>query len=149
VIWVLVDAGVVAEDDVIDRDAEVEPALGIEVDDLVRPVRWDLVTDIAERAAVAHRLHRRAGRRFEAEELSHPGPVEAVTLWQGVFARGARQTVHDRLRHQQAIDDASAQGFVDIQVIPLPHPQRRTLLRSEIEGRVDLVLAVREKELHR
>ena len=113
----------------VDRDAQVEAAFVIEVDDLVWRVRRGFVADVAERAAVAHRLHRRAWRGVEAEELSHSCPVEAVALGQGVFPGGTGQAVHDRLGDQQAVDDVLAQGLVGVQVVALPDPQRSTAPR--------------------
>ena len=46
-----------AEDDMVHRDAQVESAFGVEVDDLIRGYWRDFLVDVTEGAAVSHRLN--------------------------------------------------------------------------------------------
>ena len=101
----MVGGRVVAEDDVVDRDAKVEAAFFVEVDDLARGVGRHVVPDVTERAAVAHGQQSGSGCGVEAEEFPDSCPVQAVALRQGVLPRGARESVHDGLGHQEAVDD--------------------------------------------
>jgi hypothetical protein len=69
----MVSSWVVAEGHMVDRDAKVEAALFVRVDDLVGCVRRDVVADIAECAAVAHSEHCGPGA---ASKWNPPHPPE-------------------------------------------------------------------------
>ena len=114
---------VVAEDDVIDGDTEVEAAFVVEVDDLVRPVRRNVIVDVAEGTAIAHGHQGFARGGVEAEEPPDPGPVEAMPLGQGVFPGGTGPPVDDRLGHQEAVYHPGTEDLMDVEVVSLPDPQ--------------------------
>src|SRR5271166_4093691 len=114
---------IVSEDDVIDGDAEVKAAFVVEVDDLVRPVRGNVVVDIAEGTTIAHGHQGFARSGVEAEEPPDSGPVEAMPLGQGVFPGGTGPPVNDRLGHQEAVYHPGTEGLMDVEVISLPDPQ--------------------------
>ena len=147
----LVDVGgrVEAEDDVVDRDAQVESAFGVEVDDLIRGYWRDFFVDVTEGTAVSHCLNMGTGCLIEPEEAPDADSVQSVPLSSRVLTRAARGSVHDGLGNEEAVDDMAIQCLVGIQVIALAHAQGQVLLGDEVEVRVDLILAVGEEEFHR
>jgi hypothetical protein len=72
-----------------------------------------------------------------------------MPLGKGVLARTSGHTINDGLRHQQPVDHTLAEDFVDIEIVALPDSQDGALFGFEVEGWVDLILAVGEEELHR
>src|SRR6266702_1586144 len=110
---------VIAEDDVIDGDAEVKATFVVEVDNLVRPVRRNVVVDVAEGTAITHGHQGFARGGVEAEEPPDSGPVEAMPLGQGVFPGGTCPPVDDRLGHQEAVYHPGTEDLVDVEVVSL------------------------------
>src|SRR5690348_13430522 len=103
----------------VNRDAKVEPAFGVEVDDLIRGDRRDFLVDVTEGAAVSHRLNVSIVRLVEPEETPDTDPVQPVPLCGRVLPCAARGPVHDGLRDEEAVDDMTVKYFVGIQVIAL------------------------------
>jgi hypothetical protein len=138
-----------AEDNMVDRDAQVESAFGVEVDDLIGGYRRDFLVYVTEGTAVSHRLNVETGRLIEPEETPDADPVQSVPLSSRVLSRIAPGSVHDGLRDEEAVDDMTIQCLVGIQVVALAHAQGQVFLGDEVEVRVDLVLTVREEKFHR
>jgi hypothetical protein len=65
---------------VVDRDAVVESALIVEVDDLLYRVRRLLFTQVVEGAAVTERSERRPIRVVEPKETANPESVKPMPL---------------------------------------------------------------------
>jgi hypothetical protein len=139
---------VVPEDHVVYRYAQVKATFVVEVDHLIGAIGWLLVADIRKGATVAHGLQSRALHLIEAKELAYAHTVEAVTLGDGVLPGRTREAVDDRLGKKQPVKGGCGERLVGVTVISLAHAVDRTLLSDEVETWVDLILTVREEELH-
>ena len=61
---------------------------------------------------------------------------------------GRPNPVDDGFREEDAVVGRMAERLVRVQVVTLAHSMGRRFLSDEVEGRIDLILTIREEELH-
>ena len=136
--------GLEAKDYMVDGHSLIDPRSLIEVKDFIYGDRRFALRNIAESTAVADYLQ----PLWQPEELVHAQAVQSVALSSRVAA-GASVSVHHRLGDEDATVRWRVVDLVRVAIVALANVERRVLIGLEVEVGVDLVLAIREVELHR
>ncbi len=140
--------GLESQDDVIDRDAQVELTLYVEAQHLVCRIRRLGFLHVRERAAVAHDRQRLELGIWDAEELWSTNTQQPMTLSQGIAAGRFAEAVDDALRYENAIIRTRGEHLVRVDIVALAHASPRSQLSVELEARIDQILAVGKEVLH-